>query len=386
MNSLRNLHSIGIDHSHDHLFDVDSFYYHNETDIALPTTTDDDINTAMEIENRNRAISMSIILSVLIFAYLSFCCLYQRKRELQRVSRDQLRNDNRAVLDESTDATSRALRDEEMYRKLEERKKKIRNVLVTRLVVGEDFMGESTQFAVADEGAKVNVQDGLTAGANSKSLDGDTGIAPGVTQSTSEETNAPNTPDNNTSDTNKGSIRNQDTAVSTTTATTNSSTCIDLKKISSSISNCGNSSHYCSTSHNACLDSTHRESFHDQNKVLTDEECNICLSAFQVGDRIAWSRTNKSLNNVIESQGDPVDCVLQKDTACCHIFHAECIERWLLVREGCPVCRRSYFDQELDCSDEMQQLAGGDIEAGEITEAGFGVNSSHARVVVAVEE
>jgi heme exporter protein D len=125
MNSLRNLHSIGIDHSHDHLFDVDSFDYHNETDVALPPSTDDDINMAMEIENRNRAISMSIILSVLMLAYLSFCCLYQRKRELQRVSRDQLRNDNRAVLDESTDATSRALQDGEMSRKLEERKKKI---------------------------------------------------------------------------------------------------------------------------------------------------------------------------------------------------------------------------------------------------------------------
>jgi hypothetical protein len=321
-----------------------------------------------------------------MLAYLSFCCLYQRKRELQRVSRDQLRNDNRAVLDESTDATSRALQDGEMSRKLEERKKKIRNVLVTRLVVGEDFMGESTQFAITDEGIKVNVQDGLTAGANSKSLDGDAGIPPGVTQSTSEETNASNTHDNNTSDTNKGSICNQDTAATTTTTATNSSTCIDLKKISSSISNCGNSSHYCSTSNNACLDSTHRESFHDQNKVLTGEECNICLSTFQVGDRIAWSRTNKSLNNAVESQGDPVGCVLQKDTACCHIFHAECIERWLLVREGCPVCRRSYFDQEMDSCDEMQQLAGGDIEAGEITEAGFGVNSSQARAVVAVEE
>jgi hypothetical protein len=134
----------------------------------------------------------------------------------------------------------------------------------------------------------------------------------------------------------------------------------------------------------------HRESSHDQSKVLMNEECNICLSAFQVGDRIAWSRTKKSVSfeceysNDSEGKVNSMRCVLSKDTACRHIFHAECIERWLLVREECPVCRRNYFDEEKD-GDEIQQLEDGDLEAGEITGANTGVNLSPARVVT-VEE
>ncbi|KAL7461945.1 hypothetical protein ACHAXS_002353 [Conticribra weissflogii] len=51
------------------------------------------------------------------------------------------------------------------------------------------------------------------------------------------------------------------------------------------------------------------------------EECNICLSSFQVGDRAAWT----------------------KKGGCVHAFHEECISKWLLVREGCPMCRRSFL-------------------------------------------
>ncbi|KAL7510631.1 hypothetical protein ACHAXN_007624 [Cyclotella atomus] len=406
MNSLRNLHSIGIDHSHDNLFDVDSLDYLDGTGSTLLTSTDDDVEMAMELENRNRIISTSIIFSVLMVAYLGFCCFYHKKKIRQRIgdslhqqqngaviSRAQRRADNRAVLDQSSNAASRALRDGEMARKLEERKKKIQNVLVTRLVVDKDFLGESSQFqfVVADERIKVNVEDELTDVTNIKSFDGDASIAPGVTQCTSEETNESNTHDNNPSQARKGSTGNQDAAVSTITTANTSSTCIDLKKLSSSISNCGNSSHNCSTSNNACLDSTmHLESSHDQSKVLMNEECNICLSAFQVGDRIAWSRTKKSVSfeceysNDSEGKVNSMRCVLSKDTACHHIFHAECIERWLLVREECPVCRRNYFDEEKD-GDEIQQLEDGDLEAGEITGANTGVNLSPARVVT-VEE
>jgi len=66
--------------------------------------------------------------------------------------------------------------------------------------------------------------------------------------------------------------------------------------------------------------------------TLYGEECNVCLAHFQVGDRVATS----------------------KDSAqCSHIFHEECISRWLLVRDGCPICRRSYFPE-----------AAADIESG----------------------
>lgn len=71
---------------------------------------------------------------------------------------------------------------------------------------------------------------------------------------------------------------------------------------------------------------------------LYGEECNVCLAHFQVGDRVATS----------------------KDSAqCSHIFHDECISRWLLVRDGCPICRRSYFP---DAVPESANAA--DIESG----------------------
>lgn len=51
--------------------------------------------------------------------------------------------------------------------------------------------------------------------------------------------------------------------------------------------------------------------------------CTICLSSYTVGSDVVWS-SNES---------------------CEHVFHANCIERWLLKqREGplCPCCRRDF--------------------------------------------
>lgn len=59
------------------------------------------------------------------------------------------------------------------------------------------------------------------------------------------------------------------------------------------------------------------------------EECNICLSTFQVGDRAAWT----------------------KKGGCVHAFHEECISKWLLVREDCPMCRRSFLLEERESGD-----------------------------------
>jgi len=56
-------------------------------------------------------------------------------------------------------------------------------------------------------------------------------------------------------------------------------------------------------------------------------ECNICLSPFQVGDTIAWSKHNyHGYNNKL----------------CKHAFHKECISRWLFVNDECPICRHSF--------------------------------------------
>ena len=91
---------------------------------------------------------------------------------------------------------------------------------------------------------------------------------------------------------------------------------------------------------------------------LYGEECNVCLAHFQVGDRVATS----------------------KDSAqCSHIFHDECISRWLLVRDGCPICRRSYFP---DAVSESANAA--DIESGiedNMEENNMGSSTSSAVVV-----
>lgn len=50
-------------------------------------------------------------------------------------------------------------------------------------------------------------------------------------------------------------------------------------------------------------------------------ECQICLSDFQVGDKICWS------NNPL----------------CVHAFHIDCLEPWLMKHNHCPLCRNDYL-------------------------------------------
>lgn len=46
-------------------------------------------------------------------------------------------------------------------------------------------------------------------------------------------------------------------------------------------------------------------------------ECSICLDQYFVGETICWAKTNK----------------------CNHIFHQDCIVRWLQDHDECPLCR-----------------------------------------------
>mmetsp|Transcript_21093 Transcript_21093/g.45144 ORF Transcript_21093/g.45144 Transcript_21093/m.45144 type:complete len:133 (+) Transcript_21093:2-400(+) len=64
------------------------------------------------------------------------------------------------------------------------------------------------------------------------------------------------------------------------------------------------------------------------------EECNICLGPFKVGNIVAWSNQH---------------------CGCKHTFHAQCISRWLLVRDECPICRRSFCleTEEIDDVDDV---------------------------------
>lgn len=52
--------------------------------------------------------------------------------------------------------------------------------------------------------------------------------------------------------------------------------------------------------------------------------CDICLLAYKVGDRVAWSHNKE----------------------CDHCFHEDCITDWLLRKPTCPSCRQIYVDSE----------------------------------------
>ena len=60
--------------------------------------------------------------------------------------------------------------------------------------------------------------------------------------------------------------------------------------------------------------------------------CTICLCPYEVGSDVVWS----------------------SNSACEHVFHEECIERWLMKqREGplCPCCRRDFVVDPYDLED-----------------------------------
>jgi len=111
---------------------------------------------------------------------------------------------------------------------------------------------------------------------------------------------------------------------------------------------------------------------HQQHLITTDEnECNICLTPFRVGDIVAWSmqygelamplltRSSGSMTMMTTStcetstsssglSNNNHHCGIASSSStnedvCRHFFHEQCISRWLLVRDGCPTCRRSYF-------------------------------------------
>mmetsp|Transcript_26457 Transcript_26457/g.39141 ORF Transcript_26457/g.39141 Transcript_26457/m.39141 type:complete len:299 (+) Transcript_26457:119-1015(+) len=62
---------------------------------------------------------------------------------------------------------------------------------------------------------------------------------------------------------------------------------------------------------------------------LVSDMCAICLSNYEIGEEIVWS-TNQ---------------------LCEHVFHVECIERWLMKQRGlplCPCCRADFVIDPLD--------------------------------------
>jgi len=261
-----------------------------------------------------------------------------------------MRSTNRAVLDESSSVANGARTNAEMLVKLEERKVKIQSVLVTRLVVEQDFNDENTAVVTMME--KENGAGGvLLAGENAlsnlverkSSEENSEHLQPVVTQSTSGETSDTTSSDAYSHHDNSSTTPN--TPTMRVAANTAASSCMDLKKYTHAINN------YCLNDNN-CNISNHSVIASNKQHVMTlnqDEECNICLSAFQVGDRIAWKSEQGAV--VVDCEHGEKNKDGGSSMICRHVFHAECIERWLLVREGCPVCRRSYFEDE-SCNDD----------------------------------
>jgi hypothetical protein len=88
----------------------------------------------------------------------------------------------------------------------------------------------------------------------------------------------------------------------------------------------------------------HRRSIpHSTIISLYGEECNICLSQFQVGDHAAWSHDVLTAKSSVVLGGNNDTNEDSAKAVCKHIFHEECITRWLLVRDKCSVCRETYF-------------------------------------------
>mmetsp|Transcript_16164 Transcript_16164/g.44755 ORF Transcript_16164/g.44755 Transcript_16164/m.44755 type:complete len:330 (+) Transcript_16164:169-1158(+) len=82
---------------------------------------------------------------------------------------------------------------------------------------------------------------------------------------------------------------------------------------------------------------------HDASEMRTvQNECSICLCEYEVGSDVVWS----------------------SNPQCDHVFHANCIEQWLMKqRDGplCPCCRRDFvidpFDFGTGEADDLEKVA-----------------------------
>eukprot|EP01083_Nonionella_stella_P077779 212546_1 len=75
--------------------------------------------------------------------------------------------------------------------------------------------------------------------------------------------------------------------------------------------------------------SLHSSSFIDgtsEHSLYSPQNCSICCEDYKVGEQIAWSQNN----------------------ACPHAYHVDCILKWLISNNDCPMCRAEYLTPELD--------------------------------------
>mmetsp|Transcript_15079 Transcript_15079/g.22730 ORF Transcript_15079/g.22730 Transcript_15079/m.22730 type:complete len:490 (-) Transcript_15079:101-1570(-) len=363
-----------------------------------------DENTTLGGQTDNQTLSFTLIFLSLMVVYIGFCCHY-RKVKVRRSyddsahsqnansnnnSRQRRQRDNQAVLDESSSAANRAAADSEEQRKLEERKVRIGEVLWTRLIVDDEEVegGDGGAKSVAghhlnvngggdEENQGVNANDdesheksdlvdeemgnedaAATVEGKTLAQDEDATATAASLATKQEDEEAPSIEETTISTVPSSSEETITTIPSNevvpTIGTSPSSTLAHstppsspFRKYADALS-CNNCHHhatnycnnhhinYCNTTTTQNNDATTSSSPAGNNSSLTTitlsdiqqtygDECNICLSTFQVGDRAAWSKHHFN--------------------GCVHVFHDECMKRWLLVRDGCPICRRLYLGE-----------------------------------------
>mmetsp|Transcript_7929 Transcript_7929/g.11974 ORF Transcript_7929/g.11974 Transcript_7929/m.11974 type:complete len:479 (-) Transcript_7929:113-1549(-) len=402
MNS-RNLHSLFNDaHGNLRMGNSTTDHYHrpaagggspSTTDQGAKATTTDDDTTLGQTDNQT--LSFTLIFLSLMVVYIGFCCHYRKvkvRRSYDDSAHSQNANNNRqrrqrnnqAVLDESSSAANRAAADSEEQRKLEERKVRIGEVLWTRLIVDDEDevvekgghgasvngggdeeenqvnanydkiheksdlvdeeMGNEDAAAVVEGKTLAQDEDATAAAAATLATKQEDEEAPSFEETTiatvpsSSEETITTIPSNEAVPT-IGTSPSSSTAVAPSTPPSS-----PFRKYADALS-CNNCHHhatnYCNNHHINCNNDAAASSSPANNKssnnsslttiTLSDiqqtygDECNICLSTFQVGDRAAWSKHHFN--------------------GCIHVFHDECMKRWLLVRDGCPICRRLYLGE-----------------------------------------
>ena len=343
---------------------------------------------------------MTVFFLVLMVIYVGFCAYYRKgksRRTVHDEDREARRRANQVVMDESQSAAARARESAEELTKMEQRKAAIKRVLMIREIIDDEVEVDaretknssgywfwetkevkSPKAIAADEGALP---------ASSKSDAGRTAKNITIKGEEDEEVDemlamagSPEKIDSQEVDDRMSHIRDIESNSNFTVATeiseeaseaagttkildvdnptsqsgpTSPSSGSSLKRYTDAL-NCGACSSHPTSPSSLPGPSLHKASIKNLGvpedptitlgEIQSDHaECQICLSQFQVGDRAAWKRHPSS-----EDEAEVAE--KSSENLCTHVFHEECISRWLMVRDGCPFCRRSYFlEQEPRC-------------------------------------
>ncbi|GAA0154733.1 ubiquitin-protein ligase [Lithospermum erythrorhizon] len=102
------------------------------------------------------------------------------------------------------------------------------------------------------------------------------------------------------------------------------------------------------------LDSLPLLTFRSVNGNLTGKDCAVCLSKFEKEDQ------------------------LRLLPLCCHAFHSQCVDTWLLSNQSCPLCRSTVNPTDADVMNKVISLTENvNIDDNINNSSSFGVETSH---------